>query len=176
MFLDFMTMWKRPGKLYAPTDAAPETPKRSVWQNLKSLVRFGKTCKTPVASQATSSTWHRRRIGILYSKQPTYWVFLVLIAPGSHKEDPAELKFCYRIILGSDETTPNAHCTGGLRFYNGAQASLEDTINYFTTRLSERGPRFLNDIILDVFWGWEEFLNHIRSQTMSVPTDHISWG
>lgn len=167
MFLELMTMWKKPKKKRTsrpPVDDTPENSKQSIWQGLKTkwLRQFSRVSHRFDKDQQTISTWHRRRIGVLYSKQKI-WVYIVLIQPGDN-----DWKFCYRIIKDAHETTPNAHCTGGLRFYNGAEASLDDAINYFTIKLKEVGPGFLENILQDVFWGWEEFLHHVRSQTMSV--------
>jgi hypothetical protein len=156
-------MWKKPGKKgehNSPSNDNSTTEKPSVWKRLRSsLPRFHRSDKEP----ATISTWHRRRIGVLYSKQGATWIYIVLIPPGDD-----ELKFCYRIILDETETEPNCHCSSGLKFYKGGLADIPDLINHFTTKLKDRGPHFLEEILQDVFWGWEEFLTHVRSQTMLV--------
>ena len=162
MFLELITMWKKPGKRPISKASRSDVP-QSRWQRVRQW--FRKISRLSLSSdkdEQTSSTWHRRRIGVLFSKQ-RFWVYIILIQPGDDG-----WKFCYRRIKDAQETTPNAHCTSGLRFYTGAEASLEDTINYFTIKLKDDGPGFLENILQDVFWGWEEFLHHVRSQTMSV--------
>jgi hypothetical protein len=80
-----------------------------------------------------------------------------------------DLEFCYRIIEDGDDTQiANAHCTGGRRFYNGAQASLKNFMSYFMKKIEARGPLALDQILQDVFWGWEEYLTHVKTQAMSV--------
>jgi hypothetical protein len=160
-------MWKKPGKKaekkQSDTDNST-TEKASLWTRLRSsLPSISLGSHKGDKQEATPSTWHRRRIGVLYSKQRQTWVYLVLIPPADD-----ELKFCYRIIQDTPETEPNCHCSGGLRFYNGGLADITNLINHFTTKLKDHGPRFLEEILQDVFWGWEEFLTHVRSQTMSV--------
>jgi hypothetical protein len=164
MFVELMTMWKKPGK--KPENKSPDndnatTQKLSLWRRLQSSLRrkFHRSDK----EQATTSTWHRRRIGVLYSKQGPTWIYIVLIPPGDD-----ELKFCYRIIRDKTEEEPNCHCSSGLKFYQGGLAGIPDLINHFTEKLKDHGPHFLEEILQDVFWGWEEFLTHVRSQTMLV--------
>jgi hypothetical protein len=165
-------MWKKPGKKRRsgpPEGDAPENLKQSICQGVtkKWLRKLVRVSQRHDKLQKTSSTWHRRRIGVLYSKQK-FWVYIVLIQPGDD-----DWRFCYRIIKDAEETTPNAHCTNGLRFYNGAEASLEDAINYFTIKLKDLGSGFLENILQDVFWGWEEYLHHVKSQTMSVKPNQL---
>jgi hypothetical protein len=171
MFLDLTTMWKKPDvkddpqyqkQVPSPGDIQPS----STWDRLNSVI-FNKPNRANSGRRHTS--WHRRRIGILYSKQPKYWAFLVLIAPGHHKDEPAEWKFCYRIIKDTTEASEiNACCTGGLRYYSGAQQNLQDAINYFSVKIKDRGMEVLEQIFLDVFWGWEEYLTYVKSEAMSV--------
>ena len=171
MFLDLTTMWKKTEKkvnqqLQKQVHSPGNIPSYSTWRFLKSKI-FNKTNSASPGRRHTG--WHRRRIGILYSKQPKYWVFLVLIAPGHHKDDPANWKFCYRIIQDAQETDEmNAWCTGGLRFYSGAQQTLQDAINYFSVKVKDRGLEVLEQIFLDIFWGWEEYLTYVKSEAMSV--------
>jgi len=125
-----------------------------------------------IPSGRKHTAWYRRKIGILYSKQPSYWVFIVLIAPGHKMDAPGEWRFCYRIIKEREEThgLTNANCTDGLRYYNGAQSSLPDLINWFCVNLREKKLRVLEQLFLDVFWGWEEYLTYVKSEAMSVLT------
>jgi hypothetical protein len=171
MFLDLTSMWKKTEVKVDPQYQKQVVPPGyiqlpSTWDLLKSVI-FNEPNDTSRARRHTS--WHRRRIGILYSKQPKYWVFLVLIAPGHQKDEPEEWKFCYRIIQDVPETNEvNACCTGGLRFYNGAQQNLQDAINYFSVKVKDRGMEVLEQIFLDIFWGWEEYLTYVKSEAMSV--------
>lgn len=162
-------MWKKPGKKpekTQPTNDKSQTEKPSRWKRfLMSLGHIPLSSRKGDKQEATSSTWHRRRIGVLFSKQGPTWIYIVLIPPADD-----ELKFCYRIIQDTTETEPNCHCSSGLRFYHGGLANIPSLINHFTTKLKEHGPKFVEEILQDVFWGWEEFLTHVRSQTMSVIT------
>jgi len=168
MFVELMTMWKKPAQTRPLNTAGAETTrplKPSWWNRLRSskwLPRIFKVSDKATHEEKSASSWHRRRIGVLFSKQK-FWVFIVLIQPGDDG-----WKFCYRVIQDAPRTIPNAHCTGGLRFYKGDYATIENLINHITLPLKEHGPEFFEQILQDIFWGWEEFLNHVRSQAMSV--------
>jgi hypothetical protein len=124
----------------------------------------------PFSGEVQHTTWHRRKIGILYSWQEDYWAFLVLIAPGHKLDKPGEWKFCYRIIQDREEShgLTNAYCAEGLRYYNGAQSSLQDAINWYCVNVRHKGFRVIEQLFLDIFWGWEEYLTYVKSETMSV--------
>jgi hypothetical protein len=164
-FLDVTTMWKKPQTKRTADTALPDV-KRSWWDKMRCFAK-----PKPIPGEVQHTTWHRRKIGILYSMQENYWVFLVLLAPGHKMDKPGEWKFCYRIIKDHEEShgLTNAYCAEGLRYYNGAQTSLQDAINWYCVNLRQKGGfRVLEQLFLDIFWGWEEYLTYVKSETMSV--------
>src|SRR5437016_1418607 len=96
MFVELMTMWKRARETASSqSNQRGEQTTKTISGRFRWISRW--TSKLSRASRPTDSgrrsTWRRRRIGILYSRQPRYWVYLVLLEPVDD-----DLEFCYRII------------------------------------------------------------------------------
>ena len=168
MFVELMTMWKRTRETTSSASEGGDQPV-TITKTLTGPIQWLLHCASKLRTRSRptisrKATWRRRRVGVLYSKQPNYWVYLVLLEPVDE-----DLEFCHRIIEdGDDENVANCRCTGGPRFYNGAQASLKNLVGYFMDKIATRGTSALDQLLQDVFWGWEEYLTHVKSRTMSV--------
>ena len=160
-------MWKR-NTGTGNCNAQPKASFLNSWKNSQS----------PCAQEATegitdcSHQWRPRRIAILFSKNQKRgaseaWTFLVIVEPTEE-----ELVFSYRQVEQADalRQKANAQCSTGRCYYNVEEKPLRDLISCLARELAKgiEVDGFVKKLAKDIFWGWEEFLNHVRSQTMSV--------
>src|SRR5437773_10697346 len=89
----------------------------------------------PIDLAVSQRMWRTRQIGFLFSKQPKFWVVLVLVAPLSVNEKEEQFKFCYRDSFVSDSESPYSFIQSDL--------PLQDMIAKIKIRLREQGHRYL---------------------------------
>ena len=109
----------------------------------------------PAAGEDVDSRCPRRRIGVLFKKEEHSWIFLVLIEPA-----PPGLTFTFDVGGNAIKT--------GTSGQGQREQTLPDVINYVTVGLTKNGPKFLEQILLDILWGWAEFLAAIVSDIVEV--------
>ena len=133
----------------------------------------------PARIEEELGKWGRRKVGVLFSKQNGIWTFIVLIAPekeglkvdgnGENVEQRDRGFLHLQVDENPGHRIANAHWRNGeLAYCKDAQHRSEDMINYIAAQLREQGPRFLEWLARDVFWGWEEFLKEMRLAILQV--------
>jgi hypothetical protein len=143
----------------------------------------------------SSGKWIPRPVGILFCqpkpKQPNPpnmqnaeaqnrpWIFLILIAPVSNRDDPdiegtEGYKFHYRKGAHRDEKfawTEGESTAGGIPNYvNDAQSHAVKTSQEVCGNESppKTSEDFLYEIIRDVLWGWERYVAAVRNDIRAV--------
>ena len=161
MFIEFKTIWKTKEQ---------ETRAIARTRNMPALAG-------PPGSVNVTAEWARRRIGVLFSYQAGMWTFIILIAPEEGQEvdgnvinmPSSEKVFVHLEVDYLEDPIANTRWTNGrLAFSQAGQHDIHGMMNYIAMRLKTLGPQFLEQIIRDIFWGWEEFLDHIRSTVLKV--------
>lgn len=163
MFIEVETIWKT---------IPPDTIPGSVEHNSPHY-------DGPTLLDNELENWARRRIGVLFSRQDGIWTFIVLVAPekgalevgGNGKKVPRLEKGFLHLRVGKnmDDSIANAHWRNGeLAYCKDAQNRVEDMINYIAAQLEMQGPKFLEWIARDIFWGWGEFLKQMRLPILRV--------
>lgn len=153
-----MTVWKKPRTL--PTDGNTDWRSRIA----KLWTKAAKQLKRDNTLPYQSDGWKRVRIGVLFSKFQDSWNFLVLIEPGAD-----ELKFCGR-ALGRhlrDNQRPvyqRSLSESGRDEYS--EKKPRNSIYLFLINVDTVG--FLDDVVQDIFWSWEQFISETMSQIHRV--------
>ena len=163
MFLELKTIWKTPDRdedLQFQDEICQNMARRSRLSFLRFFSRPRLPSSIPAASDDVDSKWPRRRVGILFRKAEHAWIFLVLIEPG-----PPDLTFTFDVGGNAIKT--------GTAGQGQREQTLPDVINYITMGLTKTGPKFLEQIFLDVLWGWAEFLAAIVSDIVEVPPQRL---
>lgn len=129
----------------------------------------------PVGMERGLSTgkWVPRPVGILFRKQQykEAWIFLVLVAPISYKDDPdikgsEGYKFYYREGAHRSkkyEWQQTSETLGGIPKY--VATAHENAVENSAAHI---GDGFLYEILRDVLWGWERYIAAIRNDIRAV--------
>jgi len=162
MFIEAQTIWKN-----IPPDPLSDVEHNSPPHN------------APASLDKELEKWARRRIGVLFSMQDGIWTFIVLVGPekdvleidrkGEKVTEP-EKGFLHMVVNeDSEEEIANARGrNGGLVYCKDVQYGVEDMINYIAIELTKQGPKFLERIVREIFWGWGEFLKQMRLAILRV--------
>src|SRR5271156_731455 len=169
MFLELMTMWERERK---PSDAEPESkPFLQQMQKIFPWTKKTDPSEENLCPEPKLPDWKSRRIGILFSKQPTHWVFLIFFEPILNDDPNYQLTFTFRKI---SHTHPlphgyeaNVHGSDGPMYFEPSKENLANTINFIITNLRAH-PGFLKQLMRDVFWEWEEYFQYVRVAIANV--------
>jgi hypothetical protein len=103
--------------------------------------------------------WRTRDIGLLFSKQETFSILLVLIAPLS-TDGSENFNLCYRNRTGFKPGSPYS--------WIPAEVPLRDMINNVQAGLQNEGPKYSREFFMDVLWGWERYLAQVRADITGV--------
>jgi len=112
--------------------------------------------------QLPPRVWRERHIGILFAKQASVWIFIVLIAPLSAPGDTDEweetdFKFCTRNSGQSPQDK-----------WNPDEVPLYDLVRKIGEEIDNNGPDHMAEFLIDIFWGWERYFAQIKNDIRGV--------
>jgi hypothetical protein len=102
--------------------------------------------------------WRTRQVGIFFSNQGTFWIFLIFLAPLSLR-DNEEFKFCYRDDTGFK---PKPYS------WIASEIPARDLIKKVKVGLRDKEAQYLKRVLMDVLWGWERYLAQVRADITGV--------
>ena len=165
-----MTMWERELR---PSASAPEQESNRLLQAIQLILHRAKE-KPPGEEQYPKPKlpdWMSRRIGILFSRQGSHWVFLLFFEPIMIDDPNYEMTFTFRMIYHPndmpEEYTANAHGSDGDIFFRSHKENISNSINFVITGLTTQKD-FLDQLVRDIFWEWEEYFQYIRAAITNV--------
>lgn len=125
--------------------------------------------------------WKLRRVGVLFSKQKggpdnhDMWIFLVFFEPArlddaqrGSSDNESDLVFPHAIV-DTNTDSPNVYLEStGFAYCYDREDDIKDTIKYFLDKLADGGPKSLEQLADEIFWGWGTLLKDMRGKILSV--------